>query len=175
MRQTSIRQVFSNLGTTGWSSAFHLSSSFPMTGSAGSDAALLTIAKALRQICLFQETGRNEEASQLESVLLDPLIRSFRASHGADSLPEAQLGSLRASERKRVSDAAALGELLAPLLLEQLRRPPESLRSPPPASSRPPTSPRPGSPANIPGIADLLDGMLAQDGDRPAPRPRHLP
>jgi hypothetical protein len=144
-----------------------------MSDAAGIDAALRVIARALRRICLLQETGRNEEAAQLEPVLLDPLIQSFRDSHGADSLPEERLRSLRACERERAGDAAALGELLAPLLLEQLRRPPDSLRSLPAAFPLRPASIVSPSPATAPEIADLLDGMLAQESDRSARRPRH--
>jgi hypothetical protein len=81
----------------------------PISDPAGADAALREISRALRRICLLQETGRDEEASQLEPVLLDPLVQSFREFHGADSLPEEQIRALRASEHERAGDAVALG------------------------------------------------------------------
>jgi hypothetical protein len=143
-----------------------------MSEPAGTGAALRAIARALRQICLLEETGRSEEAMRLEPALLDPLIQSFRDSHGADSLPEERLQHLRACERERAGDAAALGELLVPLLVEQLRRPPEAPRSPPVASPSHPSVDLPRPPVTAPGIADLLDGMLAQEDGRSARRPR---
>jgi hypothetical protein len=147
----------------------------PISDPAGADAALREISRALRRICLLQETGRDEEASQLEPVLLDPLVQSFREFHGADSLPEEQIRALRASEHERAGDAVALGELLAPLLLEQLRRAPDPLRSHHASSTPRPTSDLPRRPAIAPDIADLLDGMLAQENEQPARRPRLRP
>jgi len=144
-----------------------------MSEPAGTDAALREISRALRQICLLQETGREEEAAQLEPVLLESLIQSFRSRHGENSLPEEQVSRMRACERERAGDAAALGELLAPLLLEQLGRRPDPPWTPPAPPSPAGASPARRPTATAPAVADLLDGMLAQD-HVPAPRRPHL-
>jgi hypothetical protein len=128
----------------------------------------------MRQICLLQETGRDDEASRLEPVLLHPLIKTFRETHGIDALPDDRLQSLLVCEQERVGDAAALGELLIPLLMEHLRAAPEAARPDRSAAiqSRPSGPPARRS-STAPDIADLLDGMLAQEPDRHAIRGRH--
>lgn len=136
--------------------------------------ALREITRAMRQICLLQETGRNDEAARLEPMLLDPLIKSFRDTHGVGALPDDRVESLLVCERERVGDAAALGELLIPLLMEHLRAtpgvgPPERPAATQPVRSRIP--PRP--PTASPEIADLLDGMLAQELPQSSAKARH--
>ena len=140
----------------------------------GANLALREITRAMRQICLLQETGRNDEASRLGPILLDPLIKTFRDAHGIGALPDDRLQNLLVCEQERVGNAAALGELLIPMLMEHLQTTPEA--NPPERSlashSRPPgNSPRRTSAA--PDIADLLDGMLAQEPARPVARARH--
>ncbi|MDD2764240.1 MAG: hypothetical protein PHE83_09740 [Opitutaceae bacterium] len=95
----------------------------PTQDPTGIDTALREITRAVRQICLLQETGRDEEAGRLETTMLAPLIENCRGIHGAAALPDERLWSIRTSERERAGDAAALGELLVPLLLEHLDRP----------------------------------------------------
>jgi hypothetical protein len=107
-------------------------------------------------------------------MLLDPLIKTFRDAHGIGALPDDRLQNLLVCEQERVGNAAALGELLIPMLMEHLQTTPEA--NPPERSlashSRPPgNSPRRTSAA--PDIADLLDGMLAQEPARPVARARH--
>lgn len=128
----------------------------------------------MRQICLLQETGRSDEASHLEPLLLDPLIKTFRDTHGAGALPDDHLQILLAREQERVGTAAVLGELLVPMLMERLRATPGAVPGErlPAAPSRPPAHGAHRSSA-APEIADLLDGMLAQETDRAAARARH--
>jgi hypothetical protein len=145
-----------------------------MSDPAGTDEALREISRTMRQICLLHEMGRNDEAAQREFVALDPLIQTFRNLHGADALPDGQIRSLWAFERERAENSAALSELLVPLLLEQLRRPLDSLQSSLVHSPIIPASIVHRPTAASPEIADLLDGMLAQESDRPARRP-HRP
>ena len=140
----------------------------------GANLALREITRAMRQICLLQETGRNDEASRLGPMLLDPLIKTFRDAHGIGALPDDRLQNLLVCEQERVGNAAALGELLIPLLMERLRAAPEVIRPErSPASQSRPTGTPPRCPSAAPDIADLLDGMLAQEPARPAARARH--
>ena len=140
------------------------------------DGVLREIARTLRRICLLQETGRSHEASALEPMRLIPLIRSFRDSHGPDSLPDRQIRDLYARERERALDAAALAEILAPLLIEQLSKGlPGALHPPPLTSDARPSPASPRASAGAPEIADLLDGMLAQENAPAAGRTHRRP
>ncbi len=124
------------------------------------------IARVIRKICLLSETDRDAEAARVASTVLDPLIAAFREAHGAEALPDERLREIRTAERERAMDAAALGELLAPLLAEQL----EHLSRGPGAAGRRREPSR--SATSAPEIADLLDGMLRQQDAEPArPRP----
>jgi hypothetical protein len=107
-------------------------------------------------------------------VLLGPLIKTFRDRHGIDALSEDRLQALLVGEQERVGNAAVLGELLLPMLVERLRTTPEATRPEDSAAThaRPPGRPARRSSA-APDIADLLDGMLAQESDRPGARARH--
>lgn len=125
------------------------------------------ITRAIRRICLLQETDRDTEATRLESAHLIPLIAAFRDAHGIDSLPDDRIRDIRLSEQKRVVDAAALGELIAPLLAEYLGISAESGRARPSAARGIQTPALRHRPTSAPEIADLLDGMLAQENPRP--------
>jgi hypothetical protein len=140
---------------------------------AGVGAALREITRAIRQICLLQEIDQQDEASKLETKLLTPLINAYRDAHGAEALPDARIREIAVSEHKRASDAAALGELLAPLLAEYFAVPTGVARaSRQPAALDGAESARRRRPIVAPEIADLLDGMLAQEQPRPSTRPR---
>ncbi|HUL52717.1 MAG TPA: hypothetical protein VLT83_04825 [Opitutaceae bacterium] len=140
---------------------------------AGDGAALREITRAIRRICLLQEVGRQDEASGLETRILTPLINAFRDAHGPDALPDERLHDILRAEQARAGDAAALNELLAPLLAEFLAIPAEATRtgrSSGAGDALPSSRPRP---TVSPEIADLLDGMLAQEKPRAAARSRH--
>jgi len=132
------------------------------------------IMRVMRRICLLAEIDRADEASRVAVAVLDPLISAYREAHGAESLPDERLREIQSHEQERASNAAALGEMLFPLLAEHI----DGLR---PTSGRAghthpgPEGPAEGPrrrPAASPEIADLLDGILAQEGSRPPSRPR---
>jgi hypothetical protein len=92
------------------------------------------------------------QANRLEAVLHNQISADF----SEDALQEIFL-----NEQKRVIDALMLAEVLGPLLTEHLSATaPDSARAHAPAariSQRPETSDQPL------GIADLIEGMLAQE------------
>jgi len=139
---------------------------------AGDGTALRDITRAIRRICLLQEVDRQDEASGLETELLAPLVNAYRDAHGPNALPDERLRDIVRTEQERVGDAAALNELLAPLLAEFLDRPAGAVRSGRTLATE--TSPLSTGrrPAATPEIADLLDGMLAQEKPRPSAPPR---
>lgn len=148
------------------------------------------IAHVVRCICLLRVTGRSLDAARLQSTELSRLLTARPPSPH----PDACLHALFAEEERRVAEARILAELLAPMLLEQLRpalaSEPASAHSaapshthPPepvpfvaePASPHSPTTTPHAAPAErpvrsaAPDIADFIDEMLTQQ--RPAPRP----
>ncbi len=130
------------------------------------------ITRVVRQICLLAEIGRESEATRVASAVLDPLIGRYRESHGPESLPDERLREIQSHEEERARDAAALGEMLFPLLAEHLDglrlTPGQSVRARAAANEAAGTA-RPRPPLT-PEIADLLDGMLAQELTRPRAR-----
>jgi len=92
------------------------------------------------------------QANRFEAVLRDQVS----AEYSEDALQEIFL-----TEQKRVIDALMLAEVLGPLLTEHLSaNTPSTARAQAPAarsSQRPATSDQPL------GIADLIEGMLAQE------------
>ncbi len=132
------------------------------------------ITRVVRRICLLAEIDRETEASRVAAAVLDPLIEKYREAHGADSLSDERLREIQSHEQERARDAAALGEMLLPLLAEHLdgRRHAAgragSVRPAPAGAAEFPRS----RPPMTPQIVDLLDGMLAQEDGRPPPRPR---
>ncbi len=109
----------------------------------------------------------------MSSNVLDPLVSAYRGAHGHGALTDARMGDIENAERQRARDAAALGELLAPLLVEKLEAAihRSAPAGPTPETAAPPDGRRPSTPASAPEIADLLDGMLRQRDDA-APRRR---
>ncbi len=132
------------------------------------------ITRVVRQICLLAEIDRESEASRVTSAVLNPLVDRYRGAHGPDSLPDERLREIRLREEERARDAAALGEMLVPLLarhLEALSRAAGRTEAAP-AATAPSADAGRSRPRLSPEIADLLDGMLAQEGGRPPARPR---
>lgn len=91
------------------------------------------------------------------------------ARHASDAgIAEAEV---LAEEAQRVSSACILAELLAPLIAEQLRDGVAPASRVSAVVSRPTDKPAPveplprreALPAGVPGIADLIDGMLSQE------------
>jgi hypothetical protein len=136
---------------------------------------LREIARVTRRICLLAETDRDAEASRLAVTVLDPLIRTYREVHGAESLPDERLREIQSLEQERARDAAALGELLVPLLaghLEGLRQETDQTTRQRAAQTGAAATRR-HRPATAPDIADLLDGMLTQEDTQPPPGSGH--
>ena len=131
------------------------------------------IVRTLRRICLWEELERDAAAVAAEQRRLDELVAALPA---ASPLPAARLAVLRRAEQDRAASAAALSELLAPLLAESLEVAAAALAAGRPRPSAPGPAPRRRErPAAPLPIADLIDGMLAQEAEfhpRPsAPRP----
>ena len=129
-----------------------------------------------RRICLLRATGQNEEASALERSEFSEVLSSARKA------PEAAQNETRilAEESERVASASILAELLAPILAKKLQAPvltsvettspaparkTETSLSAPPRRARVSSAENSESPAaaGVPGIADLIDGMLSQE------------
>lgn len=120
-----------------------------------------------RRVCLLRARGRIAEAAAIERTELVPALASAREHAG-----EIDEGRLRAEEAERVASAQLLAELIAPLVAECLRPTAQPTTvAHPLAASAPTVAPRPQRPATgaVPSIADLIDGMLSQQGAPPSP------
>lgn len=141
-----------------------------------------------RRICHLRFFAHLAEADSLQMNELPRLLALLPTAPDVD----ARLHDVFASEEKRMADARALAELLAPLLAEQLRSvfvslPASSLQAPAsapqpssspfatpalsPAAASATSAPKPAARpvrTTVPGIADFIDDMLAQE--RPARR-----
>jgi hypothetical protein len=116
------------------------------------------LARLYRQVCSLRLQGRGREAQALDEGELATAVAAVRAHSGPGAEIDGRLQALQAQERGRVADAAALADLLVPLLLERLRLP---LNGPAaaPRAQRPSQAARPASPS----VADFIDDMLAQE------------
>ncbi len=149
------------------------------------DEILTNVRRIYRRICLLRATGRHSEALDIE---IDEFSRALAAAHDA-GVAEHRTSAAMSEESARVTQAATLAEVLAPLLAEKLRdtstplaAPAVAQASPTPSApratvNRPTPTPSPASPAPAPGsgapsITDLLDGMLALESPSAAQRPR---
>lgn len=106
-----------------------------------------------------------EAAADLEHGELRRALTAARVS-APDAVDEA---ALLAEESSRVANAAVLAELLAPMLAARLAGVAAVPTSSPP-TRRDAAPARAAAAAGPPGIADLIDGMLAQQQSSP-PRP----
>lgn len=116
-----------------------------------------------RRICVLRSTGRYVEAADLHSAELTSLLAALPATADAESRVQA----IFAAEEKRVADAQALAEVLAPLVADLLRATPLLSSSSAPLQSVAPDAlvtpdPRPVR-ATAPSIADFIDDMIAQE------------
>jgi hypothetical protein len=112
-----------------------------------------SIARLCRQICLCRTRGQIAQANRLEAVLHNQVSADFS---------ENALQEIFIIEQKRVIDALMLAEVLGPLLTEHLAvaTAPDAARAPAP----PARSPHRHAATDPPlGIADLIEGMLAQE------------
>ena len=124
--------------------------------------------RTLRRICLWRELERDASAVAAEQRRLDDLVAALPA---ASPLPPGHLAALRRMEQDRAASAAALSEILAPLLVERLELAAAALTAGRPFRVTPGPAPRRRErPATPLPIADLIDGMLAQEAEA-NPRP----
>ncbi len=109
--------------------------------------------------------GADIEAIEQQSRKLDELVTAYRVAHGQDALPDERIRVLLLDEQERVASAAALSEMVAPLLAQRLQLPsaaaPRARRAPARGVDHRPAD----LPQGAPAIADLIDGMLAQELD----------
>jgi hypothetical protein len=130
------------------------------------------VALLYRRICVLRARGHSAEADRLYSTEFAQALEAGRSSTEADPDRDNRLQVLLAAEEERVAAAEALAALLAPLLVEQLRGllpagapdlSPARSGEPNPFTETPVAAlvrPAPGTP---PAIADLIEGMLAQE------------
>jgi len=111
------------------------------------------VARLCRQICLCRARGETPEAARLEKVLRSRLPSDFD--------PE-NLQQIFQTEQRRVIDALTLVELLGPMLAERFADTMAAKSAPLPASAANPPRPATRRSSSL-DIADLIDGMLAQD------------
>lgn len=96
-------------------------------------------------------------------------LTTVRATYGPASINETELKEIVATEESRVADASVIAELIATRVAAQ--QPPPAAQPPAAPHSeegntlpRPAPIPFPASPSPSPfSIADLIDGMLAQE------------
>lgn len=117
-----------------------------------------------RRICLLRGTERNAEAARLEAAELPAALAATHAA-GTD---DATIATLFRAEQARIADLRDLAEMLAPILAKTLNAAvgvastsAASLASS--VSRRTPVARVPLSASAVPSVADLIDGMLAQE------------
>lgn len=140
------------------------------------------LARVCRRVCILRERGLAEEAEQLRTGQLAAMVTAVRTPQETDEAIERKLAGLFATETERVANAAALAELLAPMLTDARIAPlplaAVSSAAPfavgtapsttpfPPASSTPPAAAPAAKPARVAGALDLagfIDEMIAQE------------
>lgn len=131
------------------------------------------VRRIYRRMCVLRATGKNDEAARLEN---QDLARALAEARIATNNSEEE-AVVFAQEVERVANAAVLAELIAPMVAEQVRAASPRIPAPsnnpaaPPAEQIPKAA-RPHQDA-VPTIADMLDGMLAQEPARSS-RPRNF-
>lgn len=179
-----LSRISRNTPLTLRSSAITLNSAALPTTASPPDELLNNVRRIYRRICLLRATGRHSEALDLE---IDEFSRVLAASHDA-GVAEHRTSAAMSEEAARVTQAATLAEVLAPLLAEKLRESsapvvaasPATAPSPAalsqtasarPAFAAPSHSPSPAPVSGAPSVTDLLDGMFALESPHRASRP----
>jgi len=123
------------------------------------------LARLCRQICLAREQGTMSPVTAEDEFLL--ALTTVRATYGQASINETDLKEIVATEESRVADAAVIAELIATRMAGRQLEPAAQTRTPAredTPSPRPLPVPAAASPSTSPfSIADLIDGMLAQE------------
>lgn len=183
-RSASVSRISRNTPLTLRSSAITLNSAALPTTESPTEELLNNVRRIYRRICLLRATGRHSEALDLE---IDEFSRVLAASHDA-GIAEPHTSAAMSEEAARVTQAATLAELLAPLLAEKLRASPAPAAAATPATSSSPApvfqsaserpasaatpslSPTPAPASGTPSVTDLLDGMFALESPHRASR-----
>ncbi|HWA08886.1 MAG TPA: hypothetical protein VG838_05395 [Opitutaceae bacterium] len=116
-----------------------------------------------RRVCLLRAKGEHERAARLESEDFSRAMAEANSSRAESPLPWPEL---LAAEDRRVADALAFAEVLAPLLAERLAATgfaAAPLAVPGDAPSTRPAPRRPLAGLPPPDVADLIEGMLEQE------------
>jgi hypothetical protein len=120
------------------------------------------VARLYRRICILRATGQEDEADRLESGDLATAVAALQTASPSDASHE-NLATLFTAEEDRVANAAALAELIAPLLQNQLQ--PGSATSTTPRSSARTAKPSgvrsPSASTGPHDIATFIDEMIA--------------
>jgi hypothetical protein len=120
------------------------------------------VARLYRRICILRATGQEDEADRLESGDLATAVAALQTASPSDASHE-NLATLFTAEEDRVANAAALAELIAPLLQNQLQ--PGSATSTTPRSSARTAKPSgvrsPSASTSPHDIATFIDEMIA--------------
>ncbi len=126
---------------------------------------LAELTRLCRRICLQREHQPELSQRSLDEDLANALAIILE-KHGSTAATADDVNRIYASELQRLEDAVTLAEILIAKLAQ---RPATSSPQPQISNSKPEISPAPrptSTPAKpsgpTPGIADLLDGMLAQ-------------
>jgi len=131
------------------------------------------VARLCRRVCVLRAQGRLDEAGNLHTQSIGPLIAALQAGREPTVSVEERLAATMAAESSRVADAALLAELLAPMLgvragITTPASPVVRTAAAPPLVHVLAQSSAPARPAA--SIADFLDEMLAQETPQASPR-----
>jgi hypothetical protein len=130
------------------------------------------VTQIYRRVCVLRSQGRGGEAAQLYAGKFSEALDVIEQFAGAGPGTEARLQALLAAEDERIATVSALAELLTPLLVERLREifpingpqsTPEKFPGGKVSSENAAFSPDKPDPASAPSVADLIEGMLAQE------------
>jgi hypothetical protein len=126
-----------------------------------------------RRICIARAKGSQVEADEIENTVFAAALVSLRNDTCDLGEWEARLRQLRETEEARIGEAAALAELLAPMLARNLQAATAAAYRPPGSSPPAPISPpRRVAPRAAPrGIADFIDEMISQTDLQSSPTP----
>jgi hypothetical protein len=118
-----------------------------------------------RRICVARAKGNQIEADEIENTVFAAALVSLRKETSDLVEWEGRLRRLRETEEARIEEAAALAELLAPMLARNLQ--PligAAYRAPGSNPPAPISPPRRAAPRAAPrGIADFIDEMISQN------------
>ena len=110
---------------------------------------------------VLRTTGRPEEASRVEQTEFAAAVTALEERGYSPENVQDVIQEIQETEAKRVEDAVAFAELLAPLLAKHWQR--EEREGPAQRPAMPPPAPPPPATRRPRGIADFIDEMIAQE------------